>query len=57
MKPTTRKHTTLDTIAAVALVVLFLAAMVWLWTFIEGWRAEVWAERFHQMRPTTGEPR
>jgi hypothetical protein len=45
------------TIEAVLAFLVLLAVLLLLGMWIEEWRAEVWAERFHQMRPTTGEPR
>lgn len=49
MNPSTRKR--LESISAIAMAVLIVAALIALGLFIESWRAEVWAERFHEWRP------
>ena len=43
MKPSTKL--TLNAVSAVLGALLLLGAIVWLFAFIEDWRAEVWAER------------
>lgn len=49
MKSSTKSA--LDSISAVLFVILLIAAFIWISLFIESWRAEVWAERFHEWRP------
>lgn len=49
MKPATKR--TMDAVAAVLGVILLLGAIVWLFAFIEDWRAEVWSERAREWRP------